>query len=325
MLLRKSPARNAAERGAALARLGLVSVLWHDNQTGALNAVASSSESADREYFVLARPVGHALALACSCPDARPGYCKHAAAALEATKTQHLNKLSARPSWLQAAYSAAPAEPRSLSSAANKWRAQIKADEELLNGLGADGCRKLLLELFQSSGDPSCERAISEMFGGEGAQSESYQAMSATRLVDTKARLSIATIDQMRWCVLFLLHDLCNPTARAAVDTLRSPPKPPGIAPELEEAAIASTAEPGMVGLTMAPGGQIPAAVAQSDGVGVLPMVVEESGRASAPSGQTDSEGPATPSGQGKKRRSFSVEEPTAACDKRQRNSAETA
>ncbi|GBG24055.1 Hypothetical Protein FCC1311_002732 [Hondaea fermentalgiana] len=180
----------------------------------AVDATVSSASSGARYAVVVrwprgATPEGGPLCV-CSCPDARPGYCKHAAAVIEHTRPElH------QPSWLAAAYKtdgdtvdddgAGNAAGDSGESDAMRWIKRFRTYEAWLDQRDGPKLRELLGTAIKR--DQLCLRITSQMLGGSDAAAESYQTMTATRLFDTRHLIEEASAPRMRWVLLFMLMD----------------------------------------------------------------------------------------------------------------------
>lgn len=213
---RDTAAATAVERGTALAKSGAVETarcIWQR----AIDANVTSSQGGTGQYAVVVRwPRGSAsLPLCmCSCPDSRPGYCKHAAAVLEYARPSHHK----RPAWLESAYKPgdqsedtdADRMHNSLGLGPQRdWILRFHSYENWLQS-----CEKPYLQSIFNTAivrDPACLRVISQMLGGSDAAAEGYQEMTATRLFDTRHLIEHASLSHMRWIMLFLLMDACVP------------------------------------------------------------------------------------------------------------------
>jgi hypothetical protein len=162
----------------------------------------------------------------CSCPDKREGYCKHAAAVLQAAAARRGEAPGAGGApWLRAAYGAPreatpQAEAPQLPAGVLRRVELFRAEERALDLLGAEGTAALLLGAVMAprSGEPGVPddgEVLSRLFGGEDAASESYQLMTATRAFDAMRRLKAAGPARARWAALVLLHDVQSVSFRA--------------------------------------------------------------------------------------------------------------
>lgn len=234
---RCEPSPTAQERGDGLSRTGSVTLLRNSWGVGLESVVGGSSPGA--EYHVLVRwPGSRGACCMCSCPDDRQGYCKHAAATLTVAKAARAQSSAApaapaprkRPAWMLAAYSssssaAAEPEPRAAearSEAAEAWLAQLRRVEAHLVDAGAEGCRSLLADAVERSA--MCGSLVSQLLGGSDAASESYQAMPATLLFDTLAKIRQERNEPvLRWCLLYLHFDAALPFAKRLLLGLGAP------------------------------------------------------------------------------------------------------
>jgi hypothetical protein len=162
----------------------------------------------------------------CSCPDKRQGYCKHAAAVLQAAAAQRGAACGGDEApWLRAAYGA-PREAASdlevlpLPASVLRRVELFRAEERALDLLGAEGTAALLLGTIMAPrssepGVPDDGEVLSRLFGGEDAASEAYQLMTATRAFDAMRRLKAAGAARARWAALVLLYDVQSASFRA--------------------------------------------------------------------------------------------------------------
>ena len=138
-------AAGSAARGLVLSRQGLCRLVGPVVPRRRVTAAVKGS--GDAWYFVFARWVDGAVRCICSCPDSRPGYCKHAAAALEESAKDR-NKGKKR-SWLAAAYGGGggaepePGEPDEGKRFGEEQAALLASDEAVLRGLGRPGLVRL--------------------------------------------------------------------------------------------------------------------------------------------------------------------------------------